>query len=110
MASHVPASGDRVRTVTAWQLHVTERSKGVPTSKSGDSSIVNPSRLQPWLADNICVNCHQTGDTRVLQPDKDYRDFRPGTPLNNTVGIFRVPYRLESPPDEDLLSTILLWC
>ena len=86
------------------QLHVTERSEGVPTSKSGDSSIVNPSRLQPWLADNICVNCHQTGDTRVLQPDKDYRDFRPGTPLNNTAGIFRVPYRLESPPDEDLLE------
>jgi len=86
------------------QLHITERSKGMPVSKRGDSSIVNPSRLPPWLANNICMNCHQTGDTRVLQPGKDYLDFRPGTSLNNTVGIFRVPYRREFPPDEDLLE------
>ncbi len=86
------------------QLHITERSRGVPVSKSGDSSIVNPSRLPSRLADNICMNCHQTGDTRVLQPGKDYLDFRPGTPLNQTVGIFRVPYRRESPPDDDLLQ------
>ena len=58
-------------------------------SKSGDSSIVNPSRLSPWLADNICMNCHQTGGTRVLQPGKNHQDFRPGMPLNDTVGIFR---------------------
>lgn len=57
--------------------------------KSGDASIVNPSRLSPWLADNICMNCHQTGGTRVLQPGKDHLDFRPGTTLNDTVGIFR---------------------
>jgi len=71
------------------QLHVAERSQGLPVSKSGDASIVNLSRLSPWLADNICMNCHQTGGTRVLQPGKDHTDFRPGTPLNNTVGIFR---------------------
>jgi hypothetical protein len=71
------------------QLHVAERSQGLPMSKSGDTSIVNPSRLSPWLADNICMNCHQTGGTRVLQPGKDHVDFRPGTPLNDTVGIFR---------------------
>jgi tetratricopeptide (TPR) repeat protein len=39
-----------------------------------------------------------------LQPGKDYLDFRPGLPLNDTVGIFRTPYRRESPPDEDLLE------
>ena len=71
------------------QLHIAERSQGLPVSKSGDTSIVNPSRLSPWLADNICMNCHQTGGTRVLQPGKDHQDFRPGTPLNDTVGIFR---------------------
>ncbi len=71
------------------QLHIAERSQGSPVSKSGDSSIVNPSRLSPWLADNICMNCHQTGGTRVLQPGKNHQDFRPGTPLNDTVGIFR---------------------
>lgn len=86
------------------QLHITDRAKGVAVPKSGDASIVNPSRLPSWLADNICMNCHQTGDTRVLHPDKDYLDFRPGTPLNETVGIFRAPYRRESPPADDLLQ------
>jgi hypothetical protein len=86
------------------QLHVTERAQGLPVAKTGDRTIVNPAHLPGWLADNICMNCHQTGDTRVLQPGKDHLDFRPGTPLNDTVGIFRTPYRRESPPDEDLLE------
>jgi len=86
------------------QLHVTERAQGLPVAKTGDRTIVNLAHLPGWLADNICMNCHQTGDTRVLQPDKDHLDFRPGMPLNDTVGIFRTPYRRESPPDEDLLE------
>lgn len=86
------------------QLHVAERTQGLAVGKSGDRSIVNPVRLPGWLADNICMNCHQTGDTRVLQPGKDHLDFRPGRPLNETVGIFRVPYQRQSPPDEDLLE------
>jgi hypothetical protein len=86
------------------QLHVAKRAQGSAMPNAGDQTIVNPARLPGWLADNICMNCHQTGDTRVLQPGKDHLDFRPGTPLNETVGIFRVPYRRESPPDEDLLE------
>jgi hypothetical protein len=86
------------------QLHVEERAKEVRVSGGGDNSIVNPARLPAWLADNICMNCHQGGDTRVLQPGRDYLDFRPGTPLDNTVGIFRTPFKRESPPDSDLLE------
>lgn len=40
----------------------------------------------------------------MLQPGKDYNDFRPGTPLNDTVAIFRVPFDRNSPPDSDLLE------
>src|SRR5207247_9338 len=69
-----------------------------------DNAIVNPAHLPGWLADNICMNCHQGGDTRILQPGKDYSDFRPGTPLDNTVGIFRIPFLRGSPPDSDLLE------
>lgn len=86
------------------QLHVAERSQGLVVPGTGDRTIVNPARLPGWLSDNICMNCHQTGDTRVLQPGKDYFDFRPGKPLDETVGIFRVPYDPKSPPDEDLLQ------
>ena len=50
-------------------------------------AIVNPARLTPYLADNICMACHQTGDARVLKPGKSYQDFRPGHPLDDTLSI-----------------------
>ena len=86
------------------QLHVEERTQAMPVTGEVDSSIVNPAHLPGWLADNICMNCHQGGDTRILQPGRDYSDFRPGTPLDNTVGIFRIPFLRSSPPDSDLLE------
>jgi Flp pilus assembly protein TadD len=67
----------------------------------GATFIVNPARLARALADNICMYCHQTGDVRVLQPNREYRDFRPGEPLDDTVSIFLVPPKRESPPLPD---------
>jgi len=75
------------------QLHVAERGRSSRVSGKVDWSIVNPARLQPWLADNICMNCHQGTATRVLQPGKEFTDFRPGTPLNDTVAIFAPPLK-----------------
>ena len=66
-----------------------------------DHFIVNPAHLTPDLANNICMYCHQTGDVRVLQPGKSYQDFRPGTPLDGTLAILKVPPTRESPPDDD---------
>src|SRR6202012_289376 len=66
--------------------------------------IVNPARLKPELANNICMYCHQTGDVRVLQPGKSYQDFRPGQPLNDTLAILKVPPTRTSPPDDDHLE------
>jgi hypothetical protein len=71
------------------------------------ASIINPAKLAPWLADNICMRCHQTGQARVLQAGKDYADFRPGTPLDDTLAIFLVPFGPESPPQDDLLQHYL---
>jgi hypothetical protein len=86
------------------QLHVAERLKGAPLRGSVDVSIVNPARLPGWLADNICMLCHQAGDTRILQPGKRYSDFRPGRPLDRTVAIFAVPFTPSSPPRSPLLQ------
>ena len=72
------------------------------------ASIVNPARLSPWLADNICLECHQTGDARVLQPGKRFSDFRPGAPLDRTLSIFMVPFDRQAPPQDDLLEHFLL--
>jgi cytochrome c5 len=60
-----------------------------------DPSIVNPRKLGPEVRDAICLQCHMSGDARVLQPGKDYLDFRPGTPLGNVVAIFSVPQSIK---------------
>ncbi|MGH9395553.1 MAG: tetratricopeptide repeat protein [Terriglobia bacterium] len=86
------------------QLHVAERLKGAPLRGTVDRSIVNPAHLPSWLADNVCMMCHQAGDTRILQPGRSYGDFRPGTPLDKTVAIFAVPFTPASPPHSPLLQ------
>ena len=84
--------------------HVVEMAVTQSASDSGDHSIVNPAKLTPWLADNICMSCHQTGDGRVLKPGKNHRDFRPGTPLDDTLSILIVPPKRDAPPQSDLLQ------
>jgi hypothetical protein len=67
-------------------------------------SIVNPAKLAPRLAENICMNCHQGGDARVLQPGKSYLDFHPGQWLIETVAIFKIPPKPGEQKDSDLLE------
>jgi hypothetical protein len=83
------------------QQHVREMAGKGTAVRTGHASIINPGRLPPALADNICMFCHQTGDVRVLKPNKEYRDFRPGKPLDDTLSIFLVPPKRESPPPSD---------
>ena len=60
-----------------------------------DTSIVNPAKLSARLADDVCMNCHQGGHTRVLQPGKDYMDFRPGMSLDTVSASFKLPLERE---------------
>jgi len=76
------------------ELHVLERQTGAPLA-AGDRSIVNPAKLPPWLADNICMSCHE-GDIRALQAGRAEADFRPGSPLNQTVIILKSPINPQS--------------
>ncbi|MCX6593298.1 MAG: hypothetical protein NTZ56_17425 [Acidobacteria bacterium] len=73
-------------------------------AKGARSTIVNPKRLPADRADEICMNCHQGGDTRILQPGKTERDFRPGMTLNDVVAIFKLPRNRDNPADADLLE------
>jgi hypothetical protein len=91
---HGPGA-DHLRAVTATNA---------PSGKNPahlNAAIVNPARLTPYLADNICMACHQTGDARVLKPGKTYQDIRPGRPLDETLSIMMVPPRRETPPTAD---------
>jgi tetratricopeptide (TPR) repeat protein len=94
------------------ELHVNERLAGAPVPHPFDRSIVNPARLPSWLADNICMNCHE-GNIRALQPGKIDSYFRPGTPLNHTVAILKAPIdprSTESPLLEHYYSMTLSQC
>jgi len=73
------------------QLHVEARLHGAPLPKGVDRTIVNPAKLPGWLANNICMSCHQEGAAAVLKPGKHFLDFRPGTPLDETVALFKLP-------------------
>jgi hypothetical protein len=70
-------------------------------------TIVNPAKLSGWLADNICLECHQSGDARVLHSGRDYSDFVPGEALDETLSIFMVPFSESSAPKDDLLEHYL---
>ena len=77
-------------------VHADRRGRGLKVS-GADSTIVNPKKLSMRLADEICMTCHQGGDTRILQPGKTYADLRPGTPMAQTLAIFKVqPQRATS--------------
>jgi hypothetical protein len=84
------------------QSHVAAAQMGFPLG-----SITNPAKLSSWLANNICMSCHQAGDARVLRPGKTYRDFQPGTELDDTLSIFLVPFTRASAPKDDLLEHYL---
>ena len=68
------------------------------------SAIVNPAKLPARLAENICLNCHQGGDARVLQPGKTFLDFRPGQWLFDTAVILKRPARNSQQQQADLLN------
>ena len=88
-------------------LHVAEmQSKKGATLKPGevDTSIINPAHLSPRLADDICKECHQQGDTQVLYPGKSVLDFRPGQPLTETIAKFRLPIKPEQRAEANRLE------
>jgi hypothetical protein len=68
------------------------------------SAILNPARLPARLAEDICMNCHQRGDTRILQPGKTFVDFHPGQPLFQTLAIFKVADQNSQHTPADLLE------
>jgi Cytochrome c554 and c-prime len=80
------------------QLHVEARTKGKPAPRSVDPTIVNPGKIPAWMADGICMFCHEEGEARVLMRSRKWLDFRPGSPLGDTLSIFVVSRRGESSP------------
>ncbi len=89
------------------ELHVQDRIKHPKRrTRKADTTIVNPARLSPRLADDLCIRCHEGWAARVLQPGKTELDFRPGTPLFDTVALFKIPVTAEQRAEMDRLESL----
>lgn len=89
-------------------LHVKEmrsNPKRVLAAGEIDTSTVNPAKLKPRLADDLCRECHQAGDAQVIYPGKTVIDYRPGTPLADTIAIVKRPIKLEQREEANRLET-----
>jgi predicted CXXCH cytochrome family protein len=51
-------------------------------------SIVNPAKLAPSARDSVCEQCHLAGAVRILNPGRDFTDFRPGVPLESVFTVY----------------------
>ena len=51
-------------------------------------TIVNPAKLAPDARDSTCEQCHLFGVARVPNPGKQFSDYLPGQPLEQTFTIY----------------------
>ena len=68
-----------------------------------DNSIVNPARLSPHLASQVCGQCHSTNEITDLEALEEWRhhgyEYRPGDELSDT----RLIIRRDGKPKSDLV-------
>jgi predicted CXXCH cytochrome family protein len=57
-------------------------------AKPGRATIVNPARLPPAKRNSVCEACHLSGEARIPNPGKDFRDFRPGMQLEEVFSVY----------------------
>ena len=55
---------------------------------SGRGSIVNPRALPPERRDDVCMQCHLEGETRITKPTRSEEQYRPGENLSDYLSIF----------------------
>lgn len=73
------------------ELHVKERSEGLPIRNKVDDTIVNLKHLSRQRKEDICSQCHLSANADVMVRTRDIADFRPGMRMSD----FRVSYRLD---------------
>ena len=87
-ALHVAGTSNQYRSPAFSAEAITcERCHGTAEKHLSDpraGTIINPAKLEPAARDSICEQCHLLGVGRVLNPDKNFDDFRPGQRLEDT--------------------------
>jgi Flp pilus assembly protein TadD len=70
------------------EKHAEARGRDARPEGGFDGSIVNPSRLEWPLRENVCEQCHLGGVLRQTRRGRDWFDYRPGTPLDDFLFVF----------------------
>lgn len=65
--------------------------------KPDRTTIVNPARLAGRARDSVCEQCHLSGEVRILNPGKQFADFRPGDNLEDVFSIYVRDHPAQSP-------------
>jgi hypothetical protein len=67
-----------------------ERCHGAGEAHARDprESIVNPAKLDAERRDSVCAQCHLAGEVRVMRAGRDWRSYRPGERLADSVAVF----------------------
>ena len=89
---HVPGTVNRYADpVFAEEAISCERCHGsgeVHLRRPVPGSVVNPAKLEPAARDSICEQCHLAGVTRILNPGRNFGDFRPGQRLEDVFTVY----------------------
>jgi hypothetical protein len=72
-------------------------------SEPQPGSIVNPAKLRPALRESVCESCHLSGEARVLNPGRQFSDFRPGMLLEDVFSVY-VPGKSGTNPPLKVVS------
>lgn len=64
------------------ELHVQLYHDGNDAVSLDDNTIVNPARLEPFLHESICQQCHLQGQQRIPRRGISTFDYRPGVPFH----------------------------
>jgi len=52
---------------------------------AGKGKLVNPAKLTPARRDDVCAQCHLTGQSRIVRANHHLTDYRPGDALSDFV-------------------------
>ncbi len=85
--------------VARWASPAGEDARPVEASRGSraDPTIVNPRRLPPDLAIQVCMQCHLADASqteRVTRPGRDPLSWRPGEPLHGVASVYAYRQRL----------------
>ena len=68
-----------------------DRCHGSPAAHLADpkmGNIINPTKLEHAARDSVCEQCHLFGVARILNPGKQFSDFKAGSALEDTFTIY----------------------